>query len=82
MMAIESKESQIQLALDTYKKDQFKTLQLVSLAFDVPWTTLWWQIGGITSQTEKNANCQKLLNIEKSTFLEWILDIDKHGLPL
>ena len=48
-MEIESKESQIQLALNAYKKGQFKTLKSVSLAFDIPWTTLQQQIGGITS---------------------------------
>ena len=39
-MEIESKERRIQLALDAYKKGQFKSLQSVSLAFDVPRTTL------------------------------------------
>ena len=48
-MEIESKESRIQLALNAYKKGQFKTLQSVSLAFDVPQTTLQQQIGGVAS---------------------------------
>ena len=39
-MEIESKESRIQLALNAYKKGQFKTLKSVCLAFDVPRTTL------------------------------------------
>ena len=79
-MEIESKESQIQLALDTYKKGQFKILQSVSLAFNVPQTTLQQWIGRITSQAEKNVNCQKLSNTEESTLSEWILDMDRHGL--
>ena len=81
-MEIESKERRIELALDAYKKGQFKTLQSVSLAFDVPWTTLQRQIGGIASRAEKNANCQKLSNTEESTLSAWILDMAGHGLPL
>ena len=81
-MEIESKERRIQLALDAYKKGQFKSLQSVSLAFDVPRTTLRRRIGGIASQAEKNANCQKLSNTEESTLSAWILDMDSCGLPL
>ena len=81
-MEIESKERRIQLALDAYKKGQFKSLQSVSLAFDVPRTTLRRRIGGIASQAEKNANCQKLSNTEESTLSAWILDMAGRGLPL
>lgn len=81
-MEIESKESRIQLALDAYKKGQFKTPQSASLAFDVPRTTLRRRIGGVASRAEKNANCQKLSNTEESTLSAWILDMDRRGLPL
>ena len=39
-MEIESKEKHIELAISAYKKGQFKTLQSVSLAFDIP-KLLW-----------------------------------------
>ena len=52
------------------------------MAFNVPQTTLQQWIGRITSQAEKNVNCQKLSNTEESTLSEWILDMDRHGLPL
>ena len=81
-MEIESKESRIQLALNAYKKGQFKTLKSVCLAFDVPRTTLRRRIGGITSRAEKTANCQKLSETEESTLSAWILDMDSRGLPL
>ena len=81
-MDFESKESWIQLALDAYKKGRFKTLQSVSLAFDVPQTTLQQWIGGVALWGEKTANCQKLSNTEESTLSSWILDMDGHGLPL
>ena len=81
-MEIESKDKRIELAISAYKKGQFKTLQSVSLAFDIPQTTLWWWIGGITSWAEKNANCQKLSNTEESTLSAWILDMAGCGLPL
>ena len=50
-MEIESKESRIQLALNAYKKGQFKTLKSVCLAFDVPRTTL--RAGGIDSSSNQ-----------------------------
>ena len=53
-----------------------------SLAFDVPEATLHRRLQGIASRSEKAANCQKLSNTEESILLSWILDMDKHGLPL
>ena len=53
-----------------------------SLAFDVPEATLRRRLQGVASRSEKAANCQKLSNTEESILLSWILDMDKHGLPL
>ena len=78
----QSKEDRIQLALNAFKNGQFKTKKSASLAFDVPETTLHCQLQGVASHSEKAANCQKLSNTEESTLLSWILDMDKHGLPL
>ena len=47
-MEIDSKEKQIELVLKIYKKGQFKTLQSMSWAFDIPWTTLQQWMEGIT----------------------------------
>lgn len=77
-----SEECRIKMALDAFKKGQFKTKKAAALAFDIPQTTLRHRIGGIASRTEKVANCRKLSNIEESTLSEWILDMDRRGLPL
>ena len=77
-----SKESQIHLALDAYKKGQHENLQEAASTYDVPRTTLRRRLAGIASRTEQPANCQKLSKTEESTLSRWILDMDKHGLPL
>ena len=81
-MECQSKEDRIQLALNAFKNGQFKTKKSVSLAFDVPETTLRRRIQGIASRAEKPANGQKLSITEESTLSTWILDMDKRGLPL
>ena len=82
MECSQSKEDRIQLALNAFKNGQFKTKKSASLVFDVPETTLHHQLQGVASHSEKASNCQKLSNTEESTLLSWILDMDKHGLPL
>ena len=81
-MESQSKEDRVQLALNAFKKGQFKTKKAVSLAFDVPATTLRRRIQGIASRSQKAANCRKLSATEESTLSAWILDMDKRGLPL
>ena len=77
-----SKESRIQMALDAFKKNQFKSLQEAAFAYDVPRTTLRRRIAGIASRTEQPSNCQKLSKTEESTLSAWVLDMDRRGLPL
>ena len=77
-----SKESRIQMAIDAYEKNQFKTLQEAAYSYDVPRTTLRHCIAGIASRAHKPANSQILSKNEESMLSAWILDMDKRGLPL
>ena len=70
------------MALDALKKGHFKSQRAAALAYDISEITLCQQIGGAVSQPQKTANCQKLSATEESTLSVWILDMDKHGLPL
>ena len=81
-MECKSKEAQIQLAVNAFKKGQFKTIKAAALAFDVSNSTLGRRIQGTSSRTQKTANCQKLSETEESTLSSWILDMDRCGLPL
>lgn len=76
------KEERVQLALKDFKNGQHKTKKAAALAYDIPETTLCWQIEGITSHSKKTSNYQKLSTTEESTLSEWILDMDKRGLPV
>lgn len=81
-MEIEAKENQIQLALNAYKKGQFKQKKVAALAFDIPPTTPSWRLNGIVSRSQKVANCQKLSETEEATLSAWISDMHQRGLPL
>ena len=81
-MECDSKQSQVQMALDALKKGQFKSQRAAALAFDIPETTLRRRIRGVVSRPQKTANCQKLSDTEESILLAWILDMDKRGIPL
>ena len=81
-MECESKEARIQLAVNTFKKGQFKTIKAAALAFDISKSTLGRRIQGTSSHAQKTANCQKLSETEESTLSSWILDMDRRGLPL
>ena len=81
-MECESKEARIQLAVNAFKKGQFKTIKAAALAFDISKSTLGRRIQGTSSRAQKTANCQKLSETEESTLSSWILDMDKRGLPL
>ena len=81
-MECESKEARIQLAVNAFKKGQFKTIKAAALAFDVSKSTLGRRIQGTSSHAPKTANCQKLSETEESMMKVWILDMDICGLPL
>ena len=81
-MECNSKDIRIQMALDALKKGHFKSQRAAALAYDISETTLRRRIGGAVSRPQKTANCQKLSATEESTLSAWILDMDKHGLPL
>lgn len=69
MECSQSKEDRIQLALNTFKNGQFEIKKSASLAFNVPETTLYYQLQSVASHSEKATNYQKLSNIEESTLL-------------
>ena len=81
-MECKSKEAWIQLAVNAFKKGQFKTIKAAALAFDISKSTLGRRIQGTSSRAQKTANCQKLSETEESTLSSWILDMDRCGLPL
>ena len=56
-MECESKEARIQLAVNTFKKGQFKTIKAAALAFDISKSTLGRRIQGTSSCAQKTANC-------------------------
>ena len=70
------------MAIDAIRKNQFKTLKEAASSYDVPRSTLQDHMSGVTSRAHQPANSQKLSKSEESVLSEWILDMDRRGLPL
>ena len=66
-MANKSKEEQMNLALNGFKKGYFSSIQKAAAAFDVPPSTLMTHVNGKTSQEDTTANCWKLTDTEEKT---------------
>jgi len=76
-----SKEGRFLLAIRAYQNGQFSSIRAAAKAYDVSKSTLTARLRGRTSHADSAPNCQKLTSIEESTLVEWILSMDKCGMP-
>ncbi|BCR86319.1 uncharacterized protein ACHE_30306S [Aspergillus chevalieri] len=76
------KEKRLELAIEAFHKGQFPSKTACAKAFDVPPRTLMTRLDGTVSRQHTIANCRKLSNTEEESLKNWILDMDKRGLPL
>jgi len=76
------KEKRLELAIKAFHKGQFPSKTACAKAFDVPPRTLMTRLNGTVSRQHTIANCRKLSNTEEESLKNWILDMDKRGLPL
>ncbi|OJJ96818.1 hypothetical protein ASPACDRAFT_15257, partial [Aspergillus aculeatus ATCC 16872] len=85
-MAISSKErkeqeGRILLAIEALKNDQIPSLREAARVFNVPQTTLWNRVKGVKSRSDIHVVSCKLTLAEEETLEQWILSLDKRGLP-
>lgn len=80
-MESQYKEGRLELALQAFKKHQFKSLRAAALAFDVSQDTLRRRLRGTPAQRGSIASARLLTPTEEQTVLEWILSMDRRGMP-
>ena len=72
-------EGRIQLALEAYRSDQFKSLRRAAEAYNVPNSTLAYRASGRSFRPQTTPNCRKLSLTEEHTIVQYILDLDSRG---
>jgi hypothetical protein len=74
-------EGRIELAIAAHKKQKFSSVRELARVYEVPETTLRSRLRGRPARVTVRANCHKLTENEENTLVNWILDLDKRGLP-
>jgi hypothetical protein len=74
-------EGRIALAVQAFKQGQFAHLKTAAKAYDVPHSTLRRRINGQLPRRDIRPHNMKLTITEESTLVQWILDLDRRGLP-
>jgi hypothetical protein len=75
------KEGRIALAEQAYKHGQSPSVLATAIAFDIPRTTLRDCLNGIKPRYDSIAPNRLLSPTEEQTLIQWILLIDRHGMP-
>lgn len=75
------KDGRIELAIQAFKKGQFKSLRAAALEYDVPITTTRRRAAGTHSRREVRNPNRKLSDTEEESLLQWVLSMDRRGMP-
>ena len=73
-------EGQIILALQAYRQGHFPSLRAAARTYDVPYITLTQRYQGILSRPNSIPHNRKLTQTKETTLVQWILDLDIHGI--
>ena len=74
-------EGRLDLALQAYLRNEFRTPTAAAKVYDVPRTTLIRRIKGIQQQRGSIATNRLLTPTEEASLLQWILSMDRRGMP-
>ena len=74
------KEGRISLAIDAFKRGQFKSIRAAAGAFDVSHATLGKRLKGRTARVDTPANGRKLGLLDENILKEWIISANERGM--
>lgn len=80
-MDINQKEARLDLAIQAYKQGQFKTPTAAAKAFDVSRNTILRRLRGTPAQQGSVAATRLLTPNEEEALVQWILSMDRRGMP-
>ena len=75
------KKVRIQFTLQAYNQGQFRNLNCAARAYNVPYATLYRRRKRTLSRSETTPHSQKLTSIDENTLVQWILSLEKLGMP-
>ena len=70
------------LAINSYKLGYFTSIRAAANTYEVPRSTLQTRLQGRVPRQEIQTTNLKLIDTEELTLINWILSIDKRGLPV
>jgi hypothetical protein len=73
-------EGRITLAVQAIQQGSVKSTRAASIAYDVPYSTLYRRVKGCPARRDTRPASSKLTKTEESTLIEWILSMDRRGL--
>src|SRR5258706_9393106 len=74
-------EGRLDLARQAYKQGQFETSTTAALAYDIRPKKLKRRLDGIQPRRGSRATNRLLTPTENETLVQWILLMDRHGMP-
>jgi hypothetical protein len=74
-------EGRILLAIQAIKQGQIQKIRAAAKVYDVPYTTLYHRINGMTPRRDSTPNSCKLSPYEEEAIVQYILDLDSRGFP-
>jgi helix-turn-helix, Psq domain len=74
------REGRIALAIEALKQGYFTSLKGAAKSYDVPYTTLRRRVHNCPARCDQRSPKCKLIAIEESTLVQWILLMDQRGL--
>jgi hypothetical protein len=75
------KEGRLSLAITSFNRNPYQSKRALSLAFDVPESTLRSRLQGILPKSATVSVRLKLSPVEEQSLVQWILDLDRRGFP-
>jgi hypothetical protein len=73
-------EGRITLAIQAIQQGSVKSTRAASIAYDVPYFTLYRRVNGCPARRDTRPATCKLTQTEESTLVEWVLSMDQRGL--
>ena len=80
-MTTESNENRIILALQAIKSDPTLSIRSVAKIYAIDFSTLARRMRGQLSRRDILPPCRKLTNLEESTIIQYIIDLDARSFP-
>jgi len=74
-------EGRIALALHVYQKGTFRSVRALAYTYEISYTTLMHRSRGISARSVSLPTNCKLTMTEETTLVQWILDMEKRGMP-